>query len=219
MDVVATPVLLLTQDDYLWQHWRTLDSRQWLPARGSELSELRRWREQRRSVAIIDTGLPGLPAWNTPAWQALFDGMRVIVASVRPNDEEGMQVFLAGALGYCHAYAPAVTLTQVLAAVATGSVWMGASLVARLLRQVDTLASASGSNSPGRWHHDALSEREHVIALRVSQGESNGKIAFALGISERTVKAHLTSIFDKLDIADRLQLALLVHGITSQAHA
>jgi len=34
-----------------------------------------------------------------------------------------------------------------------------------------------------------------------------------MGISERTVKAHLTSIFEKLDVADRLQLALLVHGI------
>jgi len=209
---VATPVLLLTQDDFLWQHWRTLDTQQWLPARGRELADLRRWREQGRALAVIDAGLPGLPVWQSDVWQPLLKGAQAIIASVRPNDEEGMQTILCGARGYCHAYAPAATWTHVLAAVATGSVWMGPSLVNRLLRQVKTLARAS-SQSPDPWHHDTLTERERAIALRVSQGDPNSKIADALGISERTVKAHLTTVFDKLGVTDRLQLALLVHGI------
>jgi len=92
--------------------------------------------------------------------------------------------------------------------VATGSVWMGASLVNRLLRQVDTITP-----SPATWRHEALTERESTVALLVSQGESNGRIAAAMGISERTVKAHLTVIFEKLGVQDRLQLALRVHGV------
>jgi len=205
----ATPVLLLTQDDFLWQHWRHLDSQRWLLARGHGQADLRRWREQGRAVTVIDTGLPD---WQAQAWQPLLGDMRAVIASVRPDDEEGMQAFLYGALGYCHAYAPAATLTHVLQAVATGSVWMGASLVSRLLRQVDARAP-----SPADWRHEALSARECTIAVCVSRGESNRKIAASMGISERTVKAHLTSIFNKLGIEDRLQLALLVHGIKAPA--
>jgi len=150
--------------------------------------------------------------------------MQAVIASVRPSDDEGMQAMFCGARGYCHAYAPAATWAQVLHAITTGSVWMGASLVARLLRQVNALAHSSRNasentfeNTSHRWHHDALSEREHTIARRVAQGEANGKIAAALGISERTVKAHLTAIFEKLGVADRLQLALRVHGVYSPA--
>jgi len=206
--LVATPVLLLTQDDFLWQHWSAVDKQQWLLARGRDLADLRGWRQQGHSVAVIDIGVPGLPAWGSEEWQPLLKGMHAVIASVRPNDEEGVQAFFCGALGYCHAYSPAVTLTRVLQAVATGSVWMGASLVSRLLRQVGALAPTRTD-----WRHEALSERERAIALRVSQGESNSRIAAAMGITERTVKAHLTAIFEKLGVEDRLQLALLVHGV------
>jgi len=145
---IATPVLLLTQDDFLWQHWRDLDSQQWLLARGRELADLCHWRDQSRTVAVIDTGLPG---WEVQTWQPHFKGMQAVIASVRPHDEEGVQAIISGALGYCHAYAPAATLAHVLETVATGSVWMGASLVSRLLRQVNTLTPA-----PAHWQHEAL---------------------------------------------------------------
>jgi len=201
----ATPVLLLTHDDFLWQHWRRLDEQCWMLARGRDFSDLCRWREQGRTVVVIDTGLPD---WDTQTWQPMFSGMQAIVASVRPDDAEGVQVFTSGVLGYCHAYAPVDTLSHVLHAVVAGSVWMGESLVNRLLRQVATHVPVSTD-----WRHQALTDRECVIAMCIAQGDPNRKIATAMGISERTVKAHLTSIFSKLNIKDRLQLALLVHGI------
>jgi len=208
----ATPVLLLTQDDFLWQHWCGLNIQQWQLARGVDLTDLHRWRQKNHSLVVIDTGLPGLPAWQATTWQALLNNMCAVVASVRPSDEEGIQAIAVGALGYCHAYAPAATLSHVLTAVTTGSVWMGASLVSRLLRQIGTLAP-----SPEQWQHEALSARERTIALCVAQGDSNRKIAESLGISERTVKAHLTSIFDKIAVTDRLQLALLIHGVKANS--
>jgi len=57
-----------------------------------------------------------------------------------------------------------------------------------------------------------LTRREHEIATLVGNGESNKQIAQHLAITERTVKAHLTEIFRKLDVADRLKLALIVTG-------
>jgi len=132
---------------------------------------------------------------------------------------------LCGARGYCHAYAPAATWGQVLHAVASGSVWMGASLVARLLHQLDTVMAGAAkasiepaSNPTADWQHDALTERECTIARRVARGEANNTIAAALGISERTVKAHLTAIYEKLGVTDRLQLALRVHGFAAAKH-
>jgi len=231
----ATPVLFITQDDFLWQHWRALggasdsaSASAWLPARGHTLADLRRWREQGRALVVIDAGLPGLPAWQSPeVWRAQLDALHAIVASVRPGDAEGMQVMRCGVRGYCHAYVPAATWTQVLQAVTTGSVWLGASLITRLLHQLDAIMAGSAKTSDASstdlsrnpvsgWQHDALTERECTIARCVAQGDPNGKIAAAMGISERTVKAHLTTIFEKLGVTDRLQLALRVHGLTAQ---
>ena len=57
-----------------------------------------------------------------------------------------------------------------------------------------------------------LTAREREIALQIGGGSSNKTIAQRLGITERTVKAHLGSAFAKLGVHDRLQLALLVTG-------
>ncbi len=207
--MTVTPVLLITHDDALWQHWRTLSGTRWLPARGRDLADLARWREQGRTLAIMDTGLPRLPAWHAPEWPGIVHNMHVIAASTRPNDEEGTQALGSGFSGYCHSYSPVAALSQILTTVDSGSVWMGRSLVTRLLR----LVQQSASNAPA-WDAQALTEREHTVARLAARGDANAAIANALGITERTVKAHLSSIFDKLNVSDRLQLALLVHGIT-----
>jgi DNA-binding NarL/FixJ family response regulator len=210
-----TPILLVTHDDFLWQHWRAVDNSRWLPARGRDLSDLRRWREQGRQLAVLDVGLPRLPAWKSVDWSGIVRGLRLILASPRPNDEEGTQAMGVGACGYCHGYAPGQTLSQVLEAADSGAVWMGQSLLSRLLRLVEERAAEA---SPG-WESHLLTDREQVVARRAARGEANAEIAQALGITERTVKAHLSSIFDKLGVSDRLQLALLVHGISSKASA
>lgn len=63
----------------------------------------------------------------------------------------------------------------------------------------------------------ALTEREKEIALLVSKASSNKRIASRLDVTERTVKAHLSSIFRKTNTHDRLQLALLLNGQSTEA--
>ncbi|MBV5337679.1 MAG: response regulator transcription factor [Deltaproteobacteria bacterium] len=53
-----------------------------------------------------------------------------------------------------------------------------------------------------------LTEREREVAVLVAHGECNKEIARELNIAERTVKAHLSTVFEKLDVRDRLQLAI-----------
>ena len=203
-----TPVLLITHDDLLWQQWRNLDTQRWLPARGRSLADLTRWREQGRTLAVLDCDLPRLPSWQDPVWAATLAGLDVVVASPSPNDEQGTQILGAGAHGYCHAYAPPKALSQALEVVATGGIWMGRSLVSRLLKLVEE------RNQPVAGWSRSLTEREEVVARRAASGQANAQIASALGITERTVKAHLSAVFEKLSVSDRLQLALLVHGIS-----
>jgi DNA-binding NarL/FixJ family response regulator len=59
---------------------------------------------------------------------------------------------------------------------------------------------------------DELTKRERQVAKAVADGLSNREIAARLSISERTVKARLTSVFQKLNVRDRVQLALLLRG-------
>jgi DNA-binding NarL/FixJ family response regulator len=61
---------------------------------------------------------------------------------------------------------------------------------------------------------EGLTQREVEIAVLAANGASNSLIASQCNISERTVKAHLSAVFSKLNITDRLQLALRVHGIS-----
>lgn len=202
-------VLLVTHDDILWQHWKQLSSEAWLPARGRNLKDLQQWQRQGHVLAVIDAGMPGLPPWDDASWTTLMGAMKIIVAEMRPNDDDGKRVLTAGASGYIHAYMPATALATVLKTVLGGGVWMGPTLLARLLRQID-----NGLPRRDSWC-DGLTPREKEVAERASIGHSNQAIAQALGITERTVRAHLSAVFQKLDVNDRLLLALKVHGIES----
>ncbi len=131
---------------------------------------------------------------------------RVIVVNTNPSDEEGYAALLAGA-AYCHAAAPKELLQQVLSTVSSGEIWAGRSLVMRLLKAVNQLPAKIDPLT-------GLSEREREVAYLAARGQSNKEIARTLNITERTIKAHLSACFEKLNISDRVQLTLKVNGIS-----
>ncbi|MDR0215753.1 MAG: response regulator transcription factor [Comamonas sp.] len=206
----ALPVLMLTQDAALWQHWQQIADAQWLPARGSSLVDLERWKQKSRSLVVIDAALPQLPEWSNPRWTEMVGDMKLLVLSTRPSDEVARQALTAGCCGYAHAYSTPTTLTNILHSIASGNIWMGRSLLQRLLQDVDARLP-----EPSMQWADQLSRREQEVARFAAMGESNSEIAERLSISERTVRAHLSAIFEKLQVQDRLMLALKVHGIGS----
>ena len=206
----ALPVLMLTQDAALWQHWQQIAGAQWLPARGTGLVDVGRWKQQKRSLVVIDAALPQLPSWSDSCWTDIASDMKLLVLSTRPSDEAARQALAAGCSGYAHAYSTSTTLTNILHSIATGNIWMGRSLLQRLLQDVDARLP-----EPGTQWADQLSRREQEVARFAAMGQSNAEIAERLAISERTVRAHLSAIFEKLQVQDRLMLALKVHGINS----
>lgn len=206
--MTTLPVLLLTQDATLWQGWQQIAGPQWMPARGQSLADMQRWKQQGRSLVVLDAALPQLPAHSDARWVELLQGLQVLVLSNRPGDEEGRQLLSRGACGYAHAQSSAQVLSQMLESMAGGNIWLGRSLMQRLLRDVgDRLPVADA-----HWA-DALSAREQEVAKYASLGDSNAEIAQRMSISERTVRAHLSAVFEKLQVQDRLMLTLKVHGI------
>lgn len=165
------------------------------------------------STAWIDLSVARLPNWTSDVWRAVFQNeqIRVVAASSNPRDEEAMQALDAGCVAYCHAFSHSKTLKQVKEVVEAGNVWIGKALMQRLLQGVTRAVPVNGTHE-GSWREE-LTQREIEVAVLAANGASNQSIARQCGITERTVKAHLSAIFHKLNVTDRLQLALRVHGI------
>ncbi|MFB9157177.1 response regulator transcription factor [Chromobacterium violaceum] len=144
-------------------------------------------------------------------WPSLCQCYRVVALSSSPNDAEGMHWLQLGAAGYAHAYAGADELREIAAGVAAGGTWLGRSLLLRLCQRFGALVPPS---EQAGWRERVSSREAEVIAI-LKQGRSNKEIARELDITERTVKAHLTAIFQKFGVEDRLQLLL---KLTEPAH-
>lgn len=209
----AVPVLLMTHDNALFRHWEGLGDA-WLPARGTKTADLDRWRERGHELVVVDASLPSLSSWKLSDWQAGLRGLKGVVASMRPSDPEGQSVLMAGAVGYIHAYMPVSGIDQVLVHVARGEIWVGHSMLSRMIHEISQHMPSDNEN----WA-EGLTVREQEVARYVALGHGNQSIAESMGISERTVRAHLSAVFEKLNVSDRLLLALRVHGVDRRVNA
>lgn len=137
-----------------------------------------------------------------------------VVLSNTPEDSQGLAAIGAGASGYCAALAAPDVLRLAAEVIGSGGLWVGESLRKKLMQLA---ASGRSGTSTGTDPLLRLSEREAAVALAVAEGASNKEIAVRLSITERTVKAHLSAIFEKLGVRDRLQLALLIRDMEPES--
>ena len=202
----ASSILMVTQDSALWGSWQDLHICGWSVQRATCLDDVKHRYGAVNQLVMLDVALAD---WSDPAWRDMLAQLRTLVLTAQVNDEQGKQVLALGAYGYAHAHLPVATLDRILSSIEAGSIWMGHSLLQRLLQDID---SRLQGNATRAWVQK-LSVREAEVADLAAVGRSNADIAQALHITERTVRAHLSSIFEKLHVHDRLQLALKVHGI------
>lgn len=136
-----------------------------------------------------------------------YPQMHLVYLSMKPQAQEGLDAVEIGAKGYCHALAAAPMLREVHLVVTHGGLWLGPDLMQRAVQAVAQLPAVQASPGQQRaW--DKLTERESAVARCISRGAANKEIASELGITQRTVKAHLAAMFEKLAVRDRLQLAV-----------
>jgi DNA-binding NarL/FixJ family response regulator len=110
----------------------------------------------------------------------------------------------------CHGYAmrDAIEKIETIAEkLIQGSYWVPRTVMERVVEEITVNRDAI----VGSLCQD-LSPREHEVALWIGRGLSNKRIAREMGVTERTVKAHLSNIFRKTPVSDRLELALLMKG-------
>ncbi len=118
-----------------------------------------------------------------------------------PKFNEALKLMRFGIRGYGNRMMDAGNLAQAVESVRNGQVWMPPFIISRLI----TAIPGNGSDQESM---DDLSEREAQVAKCVAAGLTNKEIAEEMDITVRTVKAHMTSIFNKTGLRDRVALAL-----------
>jgi two-component system nitrate/nitrite response regulator NarL len=135
-------------------------------------------------------------------------GTRIVAFVEECGEAHELALFRAGVRGVCALDLSRDTLLKVVAAVLQGDLWIRRALVPKLLDSISTQKSDAATGATGRFA--ILTPREIEITQLIAQGASNKHIAGYLAIAERTVKSHLTAIFRKTGVVDRVKLALLV---------
>lgn len=139
-------------------------------------------------------------------------GKPVVVLSPMPNQIQAQTALSLGAKGYCHSYAVSKQLREIAIVVSNGGLWIGPDLVQKIMRGGQA-ADISLSSKVGKSTLSELTKKELVVAEAVAQGKTNKEIAQELEIGERTVKTHLSNVFQKLQVRDRVHLALFLNSI------
>ena len=161
-------------------------------------------REHRPDVAVMDLQMPVLDGVEaTRAIVAEGVGTEVLVLTSFSDHARIDAAVEAGAVGYLLKDAEPEALLDGIRAVARGESPLDPRAARRLLAR-----ASQGPTSPTGTTAPELSPREAEVLRLVVEGLLNKQIAARLGITERTVKAHLTSAYQRIGVADRTQAAL-----------
>ena len=186
-------------------------SARWSQGLGSVSLKTSISRSQVRSGDIIwldfttikrDAGLKVLRALSAD------DLVPVVCMVASPRDDEAFELMSSGARGYCHVASAPAQFRAVSIVVSGGGFWLPPSLMRRFLGAATQMINSSQASTAADLSQ--LTKRERQVSRAVAEGLSNREIAEKFGISERTVKARLTTTFQKLGVRDRVQLALLL---------
>ncbi|GAA3809539.1 response regulator transcription factor [Nocardioides panacisoli] len=168
-------------------------------------------RRLRPDVVLMDIRMPrldGLAA--TRELHADAEPPRVIVLTTFDADDHVVGALAAGADGFLLKDTPPAEIVGALRTVAAGDPMLSPSVTRTL---IDRLRADDGQDrsDDARTRLDRLTERELEVALAVGRGLANAEIASELYLSVPTVKAHVSRLFDKLQVTNRVQIAICVH--------
>lgn len=173
--------------------------------------------QTRPDVLLLDIRMPqgsGLDA--IPAVLKISPNTQVLVLTASDDREDHVRAFRLGAKGVILKDSARQTLIQAIRAVCRGEVWMDPRMSGAL---ADELSHMGDPDAFSTRHETGLTDRELEIVRLVASGYKNKEVGATLTISERTVKTHLTNIFQKLGVRDRVGLVMyaLRHNLAADA--
>ena len=168
-------------------------------------------------IMLLDLKMPkGDAVQNLLEVTARSPMTRVMILTAFLDEENVLNAAKSGAKGYVPKGVPSATLAQAIKAVHGGGVWIDREIPSwETFEEIAQTQSASPAHdaAPARLDSmSALTKRELEILRLVAEGLTNEEIGKKIFISEKTVKTHLTNIFDKLKVNNRFKAALMLMG-------
>ncbi len=145
---------------------------------------------------------------------------KVLIMGDQYPENLQIQAIASGASGYCDNDYSDTLLHKAVTSVMNGEIWLQRHLLPKVIGAFGKIPK-NNINEEKKYEKllKELSNRELDVAKMIGDGKTNKVIASSLDISERTVKAHLTSIYKKLRIPDRLHLAISISEINSNQNS
>ncbi|WP_091673562.1 response regulator [Micromonospora auratinigra] len=166
-------------------------------------------------VVLMDIRMPrvdGLAA--TEALRATAEPPEVLVLTTFDADEQVLRALRAGAGGFLLKDTPPAEIVAAVRRVAAGEATLSPAITRRLIAHVTAPVPVSGPDARRDRAVrllDGLTPREREVAVALGQGRTNAEISAQLFMSVPTVKAYVSRLLTKLDLNNRVQVALLVH--------
>ena len=159
--------------------------------------------ELRPDVVLMDINMPGIN--GIAATRKILEqspGVGILVVTMLEDDDSVFAAMRAGALGYVLKGAHQDEIVRAIRAVANGEAIFGPGIA----RRVMGLFSAERPKAPQAFPE--LTDREREVLRLIAQGRGNAEISAELFLSLKTVQNHVSNIFRKLQVADRVQAAI-----------
>lgn len=167
------------------------------------------------SLTIIDTLLLSHSVEVSTVTKKIVG--KIIIIGQQWPEEKQIEAIACGVSGYCDKNISNEFLCRVINSVIKGEVWVPRHLIPKVISLLIeknifsfSLQDNIGVQSRKKELLTLLSDREMQVALMIAKGNANKRIASTLSITERTVKAHVSNIFKKLNVPDRIHLAIFM---------
>ena len=169
----------------------------------------------RPDVVLMDIRMPHLDGIaTTRLLRSQPDPPAVIVLTTFDADELVLRALEAGAAGFLLKDTPPADIVRGIELVHAGDGMLSPAVTRRLIAHVAGNGDAGARRERAQERLASLSAREHEVALAVGRGLANADIAAELFMSVATVKSHVSRLLSKLDVENRVQIALLVQDAT-----
>jgi DNA-binding NarL/FixJ family response regulator len=169
-------------------------------------------RERIPDVVLLDLRLPGCGVEAVASIARTCPNVRTIILTASEDEQDVASALQAGARGYMLKGSSGDEVVETVRAVVRGESYVAPSLAARLLVNRGKRIEVTTDDD----RRDLSSREEEIFAL-VAQGRSNKEVARSLNCTERTVKHHMTNIMQKLNVRNRVEVALKFHGAKAAA--
>jgi NarL family two-component system response regulator LiaR len=195
---------LFCRDGHILLHWINA-----LNPYNPQISELPISYDDRHPVAVVFWDF--FEEHERSFLKSIGEGVKLFLLDAVPSFERAQKAIALGAHGYANAMMHDVHLCSAVQTIMDGQMWIYPDFVSKLISDMSKPSALKPEESE---YLSKLTPREQELALQIAYGATQYEIAQKMDISIRTVKAHTASIYEKLEVKDRLSLSLLLRSST-----